>query len=151
MPRRLARAWEALTGESTGSPIELRNHIITDIEIQNVRHCDHRLSWSHSDSLFTVTVSCRLGRSYQNLSYEAAVTHLHLVCFAYALLTHIAIDGESAKRTYKNAVRPSTADLQNELRRIIWDDLADHLKQFPSGTQIIKELKRLLIAAKKAA
>jgi SRSO17 transposase len=88
---------------------------------------------------------------YQNLSYEAAVTHLHLVCFAYALLTHIAIDGESAKRKSKNAVRPSTADLQNELRRIIWDDLTDHLKQFPSGTQIIKELKRLLIAAKKAA
>jgi len=26
-------------------------------------------------------------------------------------------------------------------------DLADHLKQFSSGTQIIKELERLLIAA----
>ena len=88
---------------------------------------------------------------YQNLSYEAAVTHLHLVCFAYALLTHIAMDGERAKGTCKNAVSPSTADLQNDVRRIIWDDLTDHLKQFSSGTQIIKELKRLLIAPKKAA
>ena len=41
----------------------------------------------------------------------------------------------------------STADLQNEVRRIVWNDLADHLKQFSSGTQIIKELQRLLIAA----
>ncbi|MFC1765812.1 transposase [Planctomycetota bacterium] len=88
---------------------------------------------------------------YQNLSYEAAVSHLHLVCFAYALLTHIAMDGEGAKGTCKNAASPSTADLQNEVRRIVWDDLTDHLKKFSSGTQIIKELKRLLIVTKKAA
>ena len=85
---------------------------------------------------------------YQNLSYEAVVTHLHLVCFAYALLTHIALEGEGAKgqRTV-TANKLSTADLQNEVRRIVWEDLSDHLKQFTSGTQIIKELKRLLIAA----
>ena len=34
---------------------------------------------------------------YQNSSYRAAVTHLHLVCFAYALLTHITITGEGAQ------------------------------------------------------
>ena len=34
---------------------------------------------------------------YQNASYKAAVTHLHLVCFAYALLTHIAITGKVQK------------------------------------------------------
>jgi hypothetical protein len=84
---------------------------------------------------------------YQNLSYEAAVTHLHLVCFAYALLTHIAIDGEGAQGQRNVTAKMSTADLQNEVRRIVWDDLSDHLKQFSSGTQIIKELERLLIAA----
>ena len=84
---------------------------------------------------------------YQNLSYEAAVTHLHLVCFSYALLTHIAITGESAKGQRNVKPCKSTADLQNEVRRIVWDDLANHLKQFSSGTQIIKELERLLIAA----
>jgi SRSO17 transposase len=85
---------------------------------------------------------------YQNLSYEAAVTHLHLVCLAYALLTHIAMDGEGAqgKRTV-TAKTLSTADLQNEVRRIVWDDLTGHLKQLSSATRIIKELKRLLIAA----
>ena len=34
-----------------------------------------------------------------------------------------------------------------EVRRIVWDDLSEHLKQFSSGTQIIKELERLLMAA----
>ena len=84
---------------------------------------------------------------YQNVSFEAAVTHLHLVCFAYALLTHIAITGEGAKAQRKPAVKLSTADLQNEARRIVWDDLTQHLKKLSSGTQIVKELGRLLIAA----
>lgn len=84
---------------------------------------------------------------YQNVSLEAAVTHLHLVCFAYALLTHVAIHREGAQAKCKTNARPSTADLQNEVRRIVWDDLTDYLKQFSSGTQIIKELEKLLIAA----
>ena len=84
---------------------------------------------------------------YQNVSYEAAVTHLHLVCFAYALLTHIAIVREGEKGKRKSNAKLSTADLQNEARRIVWDDLTDHLKQFSSGTQIVKELERLLVAA----
>jgi len=84
---------------------------------------------------------------YQNGSYQAAVTHLHLVCSAYALLTHVAITRAGAQGKRKSTARLSTADLQNEVRRIIWDDLADHLKQFSRGTQIVKELGRLLIAA----
>ena len=84
---------------------------------------------------------------YQNVSYEAAVTHLHLVCFAYALLTHVAITREGAQGKQKSTARLSTADLQNEVRRMVWDEVSEHLKQFSSGTQIIKELERLLIAA----
>jgi len=84
---------------------------------------------------------------YQNVSYKAAVTHLHLVCLAYALLTHIAITREGAKGKQKSTAKLSTADLQNEVRRIVWDDLTDYLKQFSSGNQIVKELGRLLIAA----
>jgi hypothetical protein len=41
----------------------------------------------------------------------------------------------------------STAELQNELRRIVWNDLTTYLKQFSGGDQIVKELGRLLIAA----
>ena len=84
---------------------------------------------------------------YQNVSYEAAVTHLHLVCFAYPLLPHVAITREGAQGKQKSTARLSTGDLQNEVRRIVWDDLTDYLKQFPSGNQIVKELERLLIAA----
>ncbi len=84
---------------------------------------------------------------YQNVSLGAAVTHLHLVCFAYALLTHIAIKREGAKGKRKSVAHKSTAELQNELRRMAWDDLTGYLKQFSSGDQIIKELGRLFIAA----
>jgi SRSO17 transposase len=34
---------------------------------------------------------------YQNISLEAAITHLHLVCFAQALLTHLAIERHGAQ------------------------------------------------------
>jgi hypothetical protein len=64
-----------------------------------------------------------LGAQYQNGTYGAAVTHLHLVCFAYALLTHIAIKREGAKgkkKKRKVAAPPSIAQLQNEFRRIVW-------------------------------
>jgi len=54
---------------------------------------------------------------------------------------------EGAKGKRETVVRMSTAELQNELRRIVWDDLTAYLKQFSSGDQIIKELGRLLIAA----
>ncbi len=84
---------------------------------------------------------------YQNVSLEAAVTHLHLVCLAYALLTHIALSRKGAQGKKQSTAHLSTGDLQNELRRILWDDLTDYLKRFTSGTQIVKELERLLIAA----
>lgn len=86
---------------------------------------------------------------YQNGSYRAAVTHLHLVCFAYALLTHIAIEREGAKGREKRnkAATLSTGGLQNELRRIVWDDLSEYLRGLESGEMVLNELKRLLIAA----
>lgn len=88
---------------------------------------------------------------YQNVSLEAAVTSRctsgHLVCFAYALLTHIAIKRESVQGKRKSVAHMSTAELQNEVRRMVWADLTEHLKQFSSGDQIVKELERLLIAA----
>jgi hypothetical protein len=86
-----------------------------------------------------------LGR-YQNRSYKAAVTHLHLVCFAYALLTHIAINGICEKVNEKKKAKTSVKDLQNILRRIIWNDTAQYLKELPDKNSVFKELSRLLIA-----
>lgn len=86
---------------------------------------------------------------YQNGTHRAAVIHLHLVCFAYALLTHIAISGEGAKGKQRKSTAAylSTGALQNELRRIVWEDTADYLKEMPDGNSVVKELSRLLVAA----
>ena len=59
----------------------------------------------------------------------AAVTHLHLVCFAYALLPHLRIerDGAQGQWTRKNAADLSTAAAQDQLRRLLWEDLLTSL------------------------
>jgi hypothetical protein len=47
---------------------------------------------------------------YQKRPYTAAVTHLHLVCFAYALLTHSAIERtcsqEKTSKSYRGFLLP---------------------------------------------
>lgn len=87
-----------------------------------------------------------LGR-YQNRSIKAVVTHLHLVCFAYALLTHIAITRKCEKEKKSNEANTSVRKLQDILRTITWKDTALHLKELPDGNSVFKELYRLLIAA----
>jgi len=82
---------------------------------------------------------------YQNGSYRAAVTHLHLVCFAYALLTHLRLEGAQGKRKRPHAATMSTGEAQNELRRLVWRDLVAHLEELPSGDAVIRELERLLV------
>jgi SRSO17 transposase len=86
---------------------------------------------------------------YQNGSFRAVVTHLHLVCFAYALLTHFRIMRERAqgKRKTKAFVSFTTASMQNELRRTVFLDLVAHLKkEHRSGDSFVKELERLWVA-----
>ena len=85
---------------------------------------------------------------YQNRSYGAAVTHLHLVCFAYALLTHLRIErhGAQGHHTRKKAVDQSTAAAQNQLREVLWDDLMVYLKEPCHEKSILAELERLRVA-----
>ena len=92
---------------------------------------------------------------YQNRSYRAAVTHLHLVCFSYALLTHLRIEqcakGKRKNEKVVNDSKMSTASMQNELRLLVWDDLVAKLKSIQkrrkkdSANFIIKKLEKLLI------
>jgi SRSO17 transposase len=92
---------------------------------------------------------------YQNRSYRAAVTHLHLVCFAYALLTHLQITqcekGKKKNQKVVNDSKMSTASMQNELRLQVWGDLVENLKSIQkrrknvSGNFIINKLEKLLI------
>lgn len=83
---------------------------------------------------------------YQNGSYQAAVIHLHLICFAYALLTHLKLNRKGEKgKSKKLSAHISTATLQNQLRHILWDDCVKYLKKFTRANSIVKELERLLI------
>jgi SRSO17 transposase len=85
---------------------------------------------------------------YQNRSYGAAVTHLHLVCFAYALLTHLRIKrlGAQGHRTRDKAADLSTAAAQDQLRSLLWEDLLTYLKEECPDQPIIEELERLRVA-----
>jgi SRSO17 transposase len=85
---------------------------------------------------------------YQNRSYRAAVTHLHLVCFAYALLTHLRIErnGAQGHRTRKKAANLSTAAAQHQLRGVLWEDLMAYLKEQGPEHAILAELERLRVA-----
>ena len=77
---------------------------------------------------------------YQNRPYWAAVTHLHLVCFAYALLTHLRIErhGAQGQRTHHKAADLSTATAQDQLRRLLWEDLMTYLKEKRHGQSVSK-------------
>jgi DDE superfamily endonuclease len=85
---------------------------------------------------------------YQNRPYRAAVTHLHLVCFAYALLTHLRIarHGAQGQRTRKKAADGSTAAGQDQLRKLLWDDLLLYLQEEHYGESTLAELERLRVA-----
>ena len=85
---------------------------------------------------------------YQNRSYGAAVTHLHLVCFAYALLPHLRLEraGAHGQRTRHKAADLSTAPAQNQLRSLLWEDLITALKEERQGQPVIQELERLRVA-----
>jgi len=85
---------------------------------------------------------------YQNRPYLSAVIHLHLVCFAYALLTHLRIArlGAQGQRTRDKAANLSTATAQDQLRGLLWEDLVTYLKEQCHEKSVLAELERLRVA-----
>lgn len=87
---------------------------------------------------------------YQNGSMRADVNHTYLVCFAYALLTHLSRKAHGEKGKPKNAAAKtslSIGSMQNALRRQTFlATIADVDRRCPSGDLFVKELKRLLVA-----
>jgi SRSO17 transposase len=77
---------------------------------------------------------------YQRRSYWAAVTHLHLVCFAYALLTHLRIErhGAQGRRTRAKAADLSTATAQDQLRGLLRGDLVINLQEKRHGPSVLE-------------
>ena len=84
----------------------------------------------------------------QNHPYRAAVTHLHLVCVAYALLTHRRImrPGAPGQRRHDKAAHWSTAAAQEQLRGWMWDDIIADLKEKTHGEPVLTALERLRVA-----
>jgi hypothetical protein len=85
---------------------------------------------------------------YQNRPYRAAVIHLHLVCFAYALLTHLRMArlGAQGRWTRDKTANLSTATAQDQLRGLIWEDLVAYLKEQCQEKSVLAELERLRVA-----
>jgi hypothetical protein len=85
---------------------------------------------------------------YQNRSYGAAVTHLQLVCFAFALLTHLRLarHGAQGQRIRHKAANWSTAAVQDHLRGLLWDDLVNYLQEKHPNESVLMELERLRVA-----
>ena len=110
-----------------------------------IRTYDKR--WTIEQWLKDVKQLLGLGQ-YQNRSYGAAVTPLHLVAFAYALLTHLRITrtGAQGQRTRHQAAGISTAAVQDQLRRLLWEDLITYLKEERLGQPVLQELERLRVA-----
>jgi SRSO17 transposase len=85
---------------------------------------------------------------YQNRSYRAAVTHLHLVCLAYALLTHLRVTrhGAQGQRPRLKAAHWTTAAVQHHLRGLLWDDLVTYLQETHQAESMLMALERLRVA-----
>ncbi len=83
---------------------------------------------------------------YQHRWFEGALHHLHLSCLAHLALTFAELNRLGKKAQRKNAVLllPSTRDLQNRLRAIIWRDTLHELRRPTCRDQIIYHLERSL-------
>jgi SRSO17 transposase len=110
-----------------------------------IRAYDRR--WEIEQWLKDVKQLLGLGQ-YQNRPYRAAVIHLHLVCFAYALLTHLRMErhGAQGQHTHRKAADLSTAAAQEQLRGLIWGDLLTYLKEECHSQSVLEELERLRVA-----
>lgn len=84
----------------------------------------------------------------QNRSYRAAVIPRPLVCVAYALLTHLRLErlGAQGQRQRAMAADRSTAVTQDQLRRLVWDDVMASLKEKHHDASVLAELERLRVA-----
>ena len=58
----------------------------------------------------------------------------------------IARTGAQGHRTHQQAARMSTAATQDEIRRVIWNDLITSLQEKSHGEAVIQELERLRVA-----
>jgi hypothetical protein len=73
------------------------------------------------------------------------------VCFTYALLTDLRVMRYDAQgqRTRGKMASVSVAVTQDELWRLLWNDLVAYLKEKSHGDAVIAELEQLCVARTK--
>ena len=105
----------------------------------------HRTRWS-IESYFKETKQYLGLGDYQNLSYQSAVRHLHLVCIAYVLLTHMgsAPCAQGKPSQPRLCVSPRVTELQTHLRRVVLQDMADLIKRKAAKRHTLNDLLEFL-------
>jgi hypothetical protein len=83
---------------------------------------------------------------YQHRWFEGALHHLHLSCLAHLALTVVELNRLGPKAQKANAVLqlPSTRELQNRLRAIVWQGTLTQLRRSSCREEIIHHLERSL-------
>jgi SRSO17 transposase len=83
---------------------------------------------------------------YQLLRYRGIERYLCLVLIAYLLLTHLALRelDAQAKRCKSELRLPSVPQLQELLRRKLWDDVIDNLASGKRYKAVARKLKEVL-------
>lgn len=86
---------------------------------------------------------------YKTRDLEGIKRHLHLVALAFGLLTHFADANEKGK-TKKQTTRLmpfSVRKLQDDLRKLVWNDMIEHLQPRKQRMISVRKLNQLLMAA----
>ena len=105
----------------------------------------HRRRWSIE--LFFKETKQHLGLGeYQNLSYESAVKHLHLVCIACLLLTHMgsATCAQGKIQEDRLCVSPRITQLQAHLRSLVLRDMIEFIKKKVGKANALDDLEVFL-------
>ena len=122
--------------------------LITDHPSLSVRRITQSYDTCWNIEMFFRDTKQPLGLGhYYNRPCTGVVTYLRLFCFANALLTHCSNASACAQEKRPKKAHVSAMELQNELRRIIWDDTAQCFQGLPDDKYDFKELSRLLVAA----
>ena len=81
-----------------------------------------------------------------SLAMREPLVHLHLSCLAHLALTVVELTRLGKKAQRKNAALqlPSTRELQNRLRAIVWQDTLRQLRRPSCRDEIIHHLERSL-------
>ena len=87
---------------------------------------------------------------YRVLRYQAVVRHLHLVDAAYACLTHVGLKAQRAQGQNNNTKKvlrlEPISQLQDRMRRIIWQEAVKDVVKHSHEKAVIRRLEKLLAA-----